>query len=69
MMFGLKPHQIQDAGETLRLLARDWRELVAGSEGYLTDARRRSVYQHNVVWGEMVGSTTKQNFPPPCWKP
>jgi hypothetical protein len=35
-------------------LARDWRELIAGSEGFLTDEKRRSLYQHKVVWGEMV---------------
>lgn len=54
MMFGLKPHQVCEAGEILRQLARDWRELVAGSEGYLTDVKRRALFRHNVVWGEMV---------------
>ncbi|KAJ5168178.1 uncharacterized protein N7482_003772 [Penicillium canariense] len=53
MMFGLKPNQIDDAGKLLQQLARDWRELIAGSEGFLTDERRRSLYRHNVVWGEM----------------
>ncbi|KAJ5380144.1 uncharacterized protein N7496_002572 [Penicillium cataractarum] len=53
MMFGLKPAQIDDAGKILQQLARDWRELIAGSEGFLTDEKRRSLYRHNVVWGEM----------------
>lgn len=54
MMFGLKPHQVQEAGHILRQLARDWRELIAGSEGFLTDETRRGLFRHNVVWGEMV---------------
>jgi hypothetical protein len=54
-MFGLKPAQIDEAGKVLQQLARDWRELIAGSEGFLTDEKRRSLYRHNVVWGEMVG--------------
>ncbi|EPS33660.1 hypothetical protein PDE_08622 [Penicillium oxalicum 114-2] len=51
--FGLKPAQIKPAGDILQQLAHDWRELLAGSEGFLTDAKRRSLYKHNVVWGEM----------------
>lgn len=54
MMFGLKPGQIQEAGKILQQLARDWRELVAGSEGYLTNDKRRSLFRYNVAWGEMV---------------
>lgn len=54
MMFGLKPAQVDRAGGILQQLARDWRELIAGSEGFLTDEKRRSLYRHNVVWGEMV---------------
>ncbi|KAL5359538.1 hypothetical protein BJX96DRAFT_183823 [Aspergillus floccosus] len=54
MMFGLKPPQVQEAGEILQQLARDWRELIAGSEGYLTDATRRGLFRQNVAWGEMV---------------
>ncbi|OJJ40457.1 hypothetical protein ASPWEDRAFT_33856 [Aspergillus wentii DTO 134E9] len=53
MMFGLKPTQIDEAGGILQQLARDWRELVAGSEGYLTNETRRGLFRHNVVWGEM----------------
>ncbi|OQD74526.1 hypothetical protein PENDEC_c010G05517 [Penicillium decumbens] len=53
MMFGLKPTQVEEAGKILQQLARDWREVIAGSEGFLTDEKRRSLYRHNVVWGEM----------------
>lgn len=52
--FGLKPHQIDEAGEILQVIARDWRELTAGSEGFLTGIERQGLYRHNVVWGEMV---------------
>ncbi|KAH8427966.1 thioesterase family protein [Aspergillus melleus] len=31
MMFGLKPPQVQEAGDILQQIARDWRELIAGS--------------------------------------
>lgn len=53
-MFGLKPSQLDEGGRILQLLARDWRELLAGSEGFLTDEKRRSLFRHNVVWGEQV---------------
>lgn len=50
----VSPQQTQEAAAILRQLARDWRGLIAGSEGFLTDWNRRGLYQHNVVWGEMV---------------
>ncbi|KAB8079175.1 hypothetical protein BDV29DRAFT_165020 [Aspergillus leporis] len=53
MMFGLNAGQIEEAGEILQQIARDWRELVAGSEGYLTDATRRGLFRQSVAWGEM----------------
>ncbi|KAJ6068583.1 hypothetical protein N7499_010470 [Penicillium canescens] len=54
MMFGLRPDQINEGGQILQQLANDWRELLAGSEGFLTDKKRRSLFKHNVVWGEQV---------------
>jgi hypothetical protein len=54
MMFGLRPEQIDEGGQILQQLANDWRELLAGSEGFLTDKKRRSLFKHNVVWGEQV---------------
>lgn len=54
MTFGLQPEQVAAAGRVLRQIARDWRELVAGSEGFLTGETRRGLYRHNVIWGEMV---------------
>lgn len=54
LMFGLKPAQVQEAGRILQRLARDWRELIAGSEGFLTHATRRALFRRDVVWGDMV---------------
>lgn len=54
VIFGLKPAQVEEAGLISKELARDWRELVAGSEGFLTDRTRRGLHRQNVVWGEMV---------------
>lgn len=62
MMFGLNPTQVDNAGKILQQLARDWRELIAGSEGFLTDGKRRGLYRHNVVWGEMVRKYTLSNL-------
>lgn len=53
MTFGMKPEQVTRAGAVLETVARDWRELVAGSEGFLTSENRRGFYRHAVVWGEM----------------
>lgn len=54
MSFGLRPEQTRMAADILGQLARDWRELVAGSEGFLTSYDRRGLFRHNVAWGEMV---------------
>lgn len=51
-MFGMKPEQVDEASGILRDLAKDWRNLVAGSEGYLTGKGRVGLQSHSVVWGE-----------------
>jgi hypothetical protein len=53
MMFGLQPHQVEEAGKVLEEIARDWRELVAGSEGFLTSRERRGLFRYRISWGEM----------------
>ena len=40
------------AGSILEEIADDWRELVAGSEGYLTSPTRRGLHRWPVAWGE-----------------
>ena len=57
-MFGMKPGQIDEAGHILQELARDWRNLLAGSQGFLTGKGRVGLESQAVVWGEqdtMVG--------------
>ncbi|EXJ57124.1 hypothetical protein A1O7_07468 [Cladophialophora yegresii CBS 114405] len=50
--FGLAPKLVEEAGNLLGILGRDWRELVAGSEGYLTSEKRAGLHRQNIVWGE-----------------
>lgn len=38
----------------MRTVATDWRELLAGSEGFLTGRGRAGYEGREVVWGEMV---------------
>lgn len=54
ILFGLNPAQIDEAGGILRIVARDWRELLAGSEGFLVGKGRAGLEGQEVVWGEMV---------------
>ena len=53
--FGLRPTQTDEAGAILRVLASDWRTLLAGSEGFLVGRGRAGLERHKVVWGDMVG--------------
>lgn len=52
--FGIGAEQTREAGSVLAEVARDWRELVGGSEGFLTGKEWRGLYRQEVVWGEMV---------------
>ena len=54
IIFGLKPAQVDEAGDILRVLTREWRELLAGSEGFLVGKRRAGLEGQQVVWGEMA---------------
>jgi chromosome condensin MukBEF MukE localization factor len=53
IMFGLSEEQLGRAGEVLEIASRDWKDLVVGSEGFLTDRGRAGLLGHSVVWGEM----------------
>ncbi|KAF1920312.1 hypothetical protein BDU57DRAFT_10403 [Ampelomyces quisqualis] len=54
VLFGMTSAQTRDAALVLSALARDWRDLVGGCEGYLTGAEWRGLFRQEVVWGEMV---------------
>lgn len=51
IMFGCSPAQVAQASGVLHALATEWRQLSAGSEGYLTGGRR-GLEGQQVVWGE-----------------
>lgn len=59
-MFGISPEQTAEAGSILQEMSCEWRELVAGSEGFLTGEKYRGLYRHEVVWGEMVRALGKE---------
>jgi hypothetical protein len=52
--FGISSAQSAEAGSILQEISTEWRDLVAGSEGFLTGAQWRGLYRQEVVWGEMV---------------
>lgn len=43
----------------MKIVARDWRELLAGSEGFLTGRGRAGIEGREVVWGEMVSGVLR----------
>ena len=45
--------QTRTAAGVLKTLGEDWRELVAGREGFLVGRQRAGLLRHKVVWGEM----------------
>ncbi|KAL8975632.1 MAG: hypothetical protein Q9197_000107 [Variospora fuerteventurae] len=53
IIFGLGSAQIEEAGSILRVITRQWRDLLAGSEGFLVGRGRAGLEGHQVVWGEM----------------
>ncbi len=57
--FGLSHEQNIEAGAISKVVAQDWRELVAGSEGFLTGKGRAGFEGREVVWGEMVSQIRK----------
>ncbi|AEO63182.1 uncharacterized protein THITE_2108089 [Thermothielavioides terrestris NRRL 8126] len=52
IIFGCSRQQIAQAAVVLRALATEWRELLAGSEGFLTGGRR-GLDGREIAWGEM----------------
>jgi len=48
----MKPDQVDEGGQIAQELARDWRTLIAGGEGFLTGKGRVGLQSQAVVWGE-----------------
>jgi hypothetical protein len=73
-MFGCSPQQISQASTVLRALATEWRELLAGSDGFLTGGRR-GLDRREIAWGEMdsfvslsrIGTWGKGGVKLTCW--
>lgn len=52
LTFGLSQNLVDDAGKISKELGRDWRDLVAGSEGFVTDPNRAGLHRHAIYWGD-----------------
>jgi hypothetical protein len=53
IMFGMNRELSAKAAGVLKVLATEWRDLVAGREGFLVDKKRAGLIGQKVVWGEM----------------
>ncbi|OBT61782.1 hypothetical protein VE03_09088 [Pseudogymnoascus sp. 23342-1-I1] len=53
LTFGMNAEQVQQAAKICKILGQEWRELLAGSEGFLTDEKRAGLLGHRVAWGEL----------------
>lgn len=52
-MFGMDREQTKQAAAVCKILGEEWRDLVAGREGFLVDRKRAGLLRQRVVWGEM----------------
>ena len=52
LTFGMSQSLIDDAGKISEEIGRDWRDLVAGSEGFVTDPSRAGLHRHAIYWGD-----------------
>ncbi|KAF2444453.1 Thioesterase/thiol ester dehydrase-isomerase [Karstenula rhodostoma CBS 690.94] len=51
--FGISREQVKEAGDILHNVNFNWKDLVAGSEGFLTGKHRWGLHRQQVAWGEM----------------
>lgn len=52
-MSGLSKEQAVEAAAVCKALGQEWRDFVAGREGFLVDRKRAGLLRQAVVWGEM----------------
>ncbi|KAI5857022.1 thioesterase-like superfamily-domain-containing protein [Tricharina praecox] len=50
---GCTAAEVDEAGQILQDMTREWRRYIAGAEGYLISAERRGLYRLPVAWGDM----------------
>lgn len=53
VMFGMDKEQTKEAAAICKILGEEWRDLVAGREGFLVERKRAGLLRQRVVWGEM----------------
>ncbi|KAI5789419.1 thioesterase-like superfamily-domain-containing protein [Pyronema domesticum] len=53
LFHGATVEEQKQASVILQDLAENWRDYVAGAEGYLVGPTRRGLYRHAVAWGDM----------------
>ncbi|RDW83425.1 hypothetical protein BP5796_04916 [Coleophoma crateriformis] len=53
LKFGTDKEQTQEAADMLATLGREWRQLVAGGEGFVTRPGGEGMLRQRVVWGDM----------------
>jgi hypothetical protein len=52
LAFGCNAQQVSQAAAVLRVIATEWKDLLASSEGFLTGGRR-GLEAREIAWGEM----------------
>lgn len=67
IVFGLQPVQLDEAGDILRIVAEKWRELVAGSEGFLVGHRREGLEGQLFVGDGIVSVGFSHPLQTPNW--
>lgn len=65
LIFGCDNQQVSRAAAVLRALALEWKDLLAGSEGFLTGGRR-GLDGREVAWGEMDSFVWTDLYPAPA---
>jgi hypothetical protein len=67
LSFGCNAQQVSQAAAVLRVIATEWKDLLASSEGFLTGGRR-GLDAREIAWGEMdtfVGIPSRYASPSP----
>lgn len=62
IIFGCTNQQVSRAAAVLRALAVEWKDLLAGSEGFLTGGRR-GLDSQKIAWGEMDSFVSFSLYP------
>lgn len=68
IVFGLQPAQLDEAGDILRIVAGKWRELVAGSEGFLVGHRSEGLKGQIFVGDGIVSVGFSHPLQTPNWR-